>query len=56
MKDSRYITGIWSDNLTNGYHGAFELVLNHTRDRAEGMWIGHSLGGIVKGGKWVWFS
>ena len=50
------ITGTWFDRTDriNGYHGAFQVIVDPTRAVAEGTWIGFSREGKVKQGRLVW--
>ena len=50
------ITGTWFDRTdrVNGYHGAFQVIVDPTRAGAEGIWVGFSRDGKVKHGRLVW--
>ena len=52
--DHGVITGKWMDPEPNGYYGAFQLLLSHTRDAAIGRWTGFASNGTVKSGVWTW--
>ena len=54
IDSNRYITGKWMDPEAGGYYGAFQLIMDPTRESAAGTWVGFSSSGTVKSGSWTW--
>lgn len=54
IDNGRYVTGTWRDRTEDGYHGAFQLVIDPATKNMSGKWIGFSTQDFVKEGLWVW--
>lgn len=52
--ESGIITGKWYNEQVNGYHGAFQFIIDPRGNRFSGKWIGFSTSRIVKHGDWEW--
>ena len=54
--DGSLATGTWREwvqDRERTYHGAAQLVLNHTGDELKGMWTGFDQTGEIRSGEWV---
>jgi len=50
IESGKYVTGVWRESTTSGYHGAFQMIIDPETKNLSGMWIGYSTSGIVKNG------
>jgi len=50
IDSGKFITGVWYERTSSGYHGAFQLIVDPETKNLSGQWIGFSTEGIVKNG------
>lgn len=56
LVDNRYFTGVWfHPSNQSRFHGSYQLLLNLSSDKMEGVWTGYSeTSNCIESGNWIW--